>query len=367
MRILHVTKKYVGVIGGDGAVVSALKAAQEAAGDEAWVLTSRCANIHAEPRLIKIGTPVSPEALDGVGLRRLTSLAILRISAASHLDQVQPDVVHTHTLDMGAAIAPAATKRRIPMINTCHILEADRIGSPLWKRQLELILINRTRFKNLVVLTKSCHDALSLQGIRGVVEVPNGFDALPALGRPEYNGPVRLVGVGRLEDHKGFDILIDAFAKVEALRQGKSTLTIVGSGSKRQALRNQAERLNVKVVFTGAVPPTAMSEVWAATDVYVMSSRFETGPLTFYEAWAAQLATISARVGFPQAVGRHGEDVLLFDPLDVDGLANAIIMLIDDPSLVTKLGSNGRESVSQLEGWNKVAAHYRRLYEAALT
>lgn len=366
MRILHVSKKYVGVIGGDGAVVAALRAEQEAAGDQVWVVTSRCADILDDPRVIKIGVRDTPEELDRVGPRRLTSLAMFAAGAGRILDQVKPDVVHSHSLDMGAAVARAAAKRKIPVINTCHIVEAERPGSPLWKRRAEQHLIRQAQFNRVVVLNSSCANAFQSKGVKDLVHIPNGFDPLPLPARADWQGPLRLVAVGRLEDDKGFDILIDAFAKVEAARSGCSTLKIVGSGSKLRALQRQAVHLNVDVIFTGAVNPEAMPGVWADADVYVMSSRFETGPISFYEAWGAQVAAVAAKVGMLKDLGRQGEDVLLFEPCDVDGLANAILMLIDDPPLVEKLARNGRKALSGVPGWSETAAQYRKLYESLI-
>jgi glycosyltransferase involved in cell wall biosynthesis len=120
-------------------------------------------------------------------------------------------------------------------------------------------------------------------------------DATRALRAELGAGPDTLLvaGAGHLARRKGFDLLLDAFARAAV---PGSRLAVVGSGPEEEALREQAARLGIadRVCWTGHrgdVP-----EVLAACDLFVLSSRNEGMANVMLEAMAAGTPVVAADV-----------------------------------------------------------------------
>lgn len=116
-------------------------------------------------------------------------------------------------------------------------------------------------------------------------------DAFAAPRRePRGDGPIVLLGAGRLSAQKRFDRLIRAFATVDP---ADARLRIAGDGPDRAALAALAADLGVadRVDMIGYTPdmPTQM----AAADLFVLSSDYEGLPAVVIEALALDLPVVS--------------------------------------------------------------------------
>lgn len=146
-------------------------------------------------------------------------------------------------------------------------------------------------------------------------------------------GRLRLLAVGRLVEQKGFDLLIEAFARL-APDFPTWDLVIVGEGPLRAQLQAQIAQagLQDRVFLVGSAGNIG---VWyTASDVYVMSSRFEGFPNTLAEALSCGLPAVSCdcETG-PSDIIRPGLDGLLVPPGDVKALASTLSLLMADEDL----------------------------------
>lgn len=143
----------------------------------------------------------------------------------------------------------------------------------------------------------------------------------------------RLLAVGRLVEQKGFDLLIEAFARL-APDFPTWDLVIVGEGPLRAQLHAQITQagLQDRVFLAGSVGN--IGAWYAACDVYVMSSRFEGFGNTLAEALSCGLPAVSfdCETG-PSDIIRPGLDGLLVPPGDVKALASALSLLMADEDL----------------------------------
>lgn len=169
--------------------------------------------------------------------------------------------------------------------------------------------------------------------------VPNGIDFehyQPKQDKATYKTALNIpeqayvIGaVGRMAPIKGYDVLIQAFAKVKASLP-QAHLVFVGDGPEKQALQQQAERLQVSgsVRFTGFLED--VRPALGALDLYVCSSHSEGVPHTILEAMAAKVPILSTRVGGVESVIQSGVNGLLLHALDADLFANTIVELAQD-------------------------------------
>jgi glycosyltransferase involved in cell wall biosynthesis len=156
-----------------------------------------------------------------------------------------------------------------------------------------------------------------------------------ATARP---GVRQVIGMGRLDDQKGFDLLIRAFAICRTGRPGWQ-LTILGEGEKRGEFEALARQLDVasEVRFVGRVEDTATH--LREADLFVLSSRYEGFPNALLEAMALGLPVVATDCpSGPAHIVRNGIDGLLVPTEDVRALATAMAALMDDEGRRTAMG-----------------------------
>jgi glycosyltransferase involved in cell wall biosynthesis len=137
-----------------------------------------------------------------------------------------------------------------------------------------------------------------------VHKVVMGVDA-PAFERAAPLPQGRIVlGVGRLVEKKGFDVLIDAVAELPDV-----TLRILGDGPLRAALQEQAARRGVAVQLLGSRPPAEVRAALESADVLAMpcivarDGDRDSMPVVVKEAMAMQLLVVASdEVGLPECV-----------------------------------------------------------------
>ena len=188
----------------------------------------------------------------------------------------------------------------------------------------------------------------------------------PAASRPEALGTRRTVAaVGRLGSEKGFDMLLEAFAKAELASSGWQLL-ILGEGQERSALAAQAEilRISSSVLMPGVVPDP---QQWLVhTDIFALPSRFEGFPNALLEAMACGLPVVAFDCpSGPAEIVLHGKTGLLVPPLDVAALTAALQQLASDRELRIELGGEGSRHVAARFGLDRILGMWDEALVAA--
>lgn len=139
-----------------------------------------------------------------------------------------------------------------------------------------------------------------------------------------------IVAMGSFDHQKGFDMLLQAFAKISE-RFPDWSLTILGDGKLRPALESLRDELglNSKVYMPGIV--NNPYDYLSRTDIFVLSSRYEGFPNALCEAMASGAAVISfdCKTG-PAQIINDGVDGILVPHEDVDALAAAMTNIMGD-------------------------------------
>jgi len=187
-------------------------------------------------------------------------------------------------------------------------------------------------------------------------------DPTPVRMRHAVGDAPIILTVARLVEKKGIDTMLRALPSVlHAVPELR--YLIVGNGPLRLQLQKLAKELGVAkhVLFAGAVEHDSpdLPCYYSACDVYVMPSRslpsrgeVESFGISYLEAGACGKPVIGGRGGGTSEAVEDGVTGLLVDPLDVNEIADAIVMVLKDEELARRLGKNGRKRAMRAPDWD---------------
>jgi glycosyltransferase involved in cell wall biosynthesis len=171
------------------------------------------------------------------------------------------------------------------------------------------------------------------------VHVPT--NNIESLTPKSLRGSERVVAaMGRLNRQKGFDLLLQAFAKC-ASKHPNWSLLILGEGEERASLEALASELGIKdrVAMPGCVQDP--SRILRQTDLFVLSSRFEGFPNALLEAMACNLPVVTTDCpSGPRDIVRNDVDGILVPPNDADALVGPMDRLMGDETERQRLSAN---------------------------
>jgi glycosyltransferase involved in cell wall biosynthesis len=181
-----------------------------------------------------------------------------------------------------------------------------------------------------------------------LVSLPNRQIAEQSRVRTAPNG--RLLFIGRLTKLKGVSHLLRAIP-IAGRKLGRSlTLTIAGDGPEREGLEALAQELRVVANFIGWIQGNKTTDLMQESDLLAVPSLWpEPFGLVGIEAGACGLPAVAYRVGgIPDwlIAGESGE-LAPGDPPTVEGLADAIVRALANPSHYARLSRGAFEVASR--------------------
>ena len=165
-----------------------------------------------------------------------------------------------------------------------------------------------------------------------------------------HEGPV-VLAIGRLVEKKGFADLLAAWPGVTA-RVPTARLVFVGDGPERDDLVARTQTLGIAdtVRWAGALPQDAVRELLATATVFTLPCRIARDgnrdglPTVLLEALASGVPCVTTTVtGNPEII-RDGVEGRLVAPGDPDALAAALVDLLLDPAIRTRMAAAARAS-----------------------
>ena len=176
-----------------------------------------------------------------------------------------------------------------------------------------------------------------------------------------HDGPL-VLSLSRLVPRKGMDVLIDAAAQL-APQIADLQVAIGGDGRDRHRLEKRVASTGAPVTFLGRVPDADLADVYGAADVYAMLCRNRWGGLeqegfgiVFLEAAAAGVPQVAGDSGGAAEAVADGETGLVVDPTDVGAVAEALLRMLTDDDLRSRMAAAGRNRVRSEFDYDRLAA-----------
>lgn len=303
-------------------------------------------------RIEEIATTFGLAPRDAIALKRLVSLIRL----------YRPHIVHTHTAKAGLLGRVAARLAGAPIVVHTfhgHVLHGYFGPLPSWGlRQMERTLAwFSDRLVTVSARVKQDLIGYGIASAKKITVIPLGLDLGPFLDARSRRGEFRremaltadakLIGiVGRIFPIKNHALFIESAARIAAVER-TARFVVVGDGTLRPALEDQARRLGIaeRVVFTGW--RADLPRIYADLDVLVVSSNNEGTPVSAIEAMATSCPVVATRVGgIPDIITDEVTGRLVL-PGEAEELAGAVLDLLADPEKAARLGANAMIAARQ--------------------
>jgi len=257
---------------------------------------------------------------------------------------------------------------KVPYVIYIYGSETLRFGStPLLKNLLKIFAQNSNY---LIANSNFTRDEYIRFGIpsQKIKVITPGVDTNRFCPKPrnkkiadKYNlhGKIVLLTVGRLDERKGHDKVIEAISILKN-RYNNLVYLIVGDGREKKKLQELAETLGVRkrVIFAGFVPDNELPEYYNLCDIFILLNRqteankqlrgdYEGFGIVFIEASACGKPVIAGNFGGIYDAVENGYSGLIINPIDTAEITKTIQLLIENRELRETLSQNGLERVKK--------------------
>ncbi len=355
--------------GGAERVMSMLASAWAEQGQNVTLLSLAAAHepaypVHSSVKIQHLGISSQSRSAAHAIFQNLARIRILRRAIRA----AKPDVVVSFMDTVNVLTVIATRVLNVPTVICEHIDPSLYDIGPAWSRLRKLVY---PFADELICLTESTLSRFQRM-IRVKGRVIPDLIATPPAREANQDGSFEkavtggiIVGMGRLVPQKGFDLLLEAFARI-AGSHPRWRLEIVGGGPLRQELERKAQTLNIagRVHFTGEVCDPF--RILSNADIFVFSSRFEGFGLALCEAMACGLPVISFDCpSGPGDIIRHGVDGILVPAQDLAALSDAMDRLMSNPEERGRLAARAPEVLVRF-GKERILSLWRQLFHDLL-
>lgn len=178
-----------------------------------------------------------------------------------------------------------------------------------------------------------------------------------------------ILTVGRMIERKGFEFAVRAMPSILETVPG-AQLCMVSDGPMRQPLQDLAEKLGVSdhVSLPGKVSPVRLQDLFATCTVFVLPSVVDSKGDTeglgvvIMEALVCKKPVVASDVGGIVDIIKNEQTGLLVPPGESGPLAGAIVRVIENRELASRLGEQGYLHVKKTFDWDVITDQVLTLY-----
>jgi phosphatidylinositol alpha-mannosyltransferase len=353
VRVITTCPYSLSIPGGVQGQVLGLARALRALGVDARVVAP-CDGPPPEPGVVSIGPSVEWESNGSVAPIAPGPIATRRTIAA--LRSIRPDVVHLHEPVVPGPSLATLIGFEGPMVGTFHssgdILPSEWLKPPLRP------LVQRLSVR-VAVSEAAARTAATCYGTDDARVLWNGIDVERyARAAPLVPASPAVLFVGRHEERKGLDVLLDAWEGLDR----DAVLWVVGSGPGTGALQARA---TPRTEWLGRVTTDQLAaRLRGASAFCAPSLHGESFGVVLLEAMAAGTAVVASAIEGYANVARDGSEALLVPPGDPLALRHALRRVLDEEPLREGLVAAGRARAATFS-MQRLAEAYVGCYDEA--
>lgn len=274
----------------------------------------------------------------------------------------RPDVINSHFEELTMYTILANIFIGTNIVQTIHNTKINypklqKIMSPFIKKYISI----SDRVTEIL-----CNDIkIDLQKVETIF---NGVDLeeFKSINRNNYKSVEKIVCIGRLEEQKGHEVLIQSYKCIVDEMENKTnipTLNIYGEGSLKNKLENLITELNMKDYIKLKGITTDIQSVLNQHDIYVMPSLWEGLSISLIEALASEIPILATDVGSNREIIKQNINGRLIKSNDINELKVNLIEMIEDKELRMNLTKYARKSADKFD-LNITCGKYLHLYKS---
>jgi glycosyltransferase involved in cell wall biosynthesis len=360
-------------VGGPAVIVAELMRGLDKSAFEQILVTGYCDENEAD-YLDTVATDIKATRIAGLG-RSVSLIADLKafFGLVSLIRKFKPDVIHTHTAKAGVLgrLASLLAGRGAVRVHTFHGHLLHGYFSGLMTKLV--ILIEKffaARTSVLIAIGSKVRDDLVAVGIGNAHKYRVFFPGLPAPKSISKTTAQSALGisaetlyitfVGRLTQIKRPDRLLDVAQECKA-RGLDIRFLVAGEGELFESSKARCEREQLNVTFLGWRKD--IDQIFAASDIAILTSDNEGIPLTLIQAAQAALPIVATNVGSISDIVIN-ESTGYLTQTNAAAMADAIEKLVRDGQLRKMMGDAGKARATQYFSLERMIKDHSDLYRS---
>ncbi len=266
------------------------------------------------------------------------------------INKVRPDIISVCDDGLKGLLAPLFFRFPIQFVYERHTVKQAimSMGNGGLVNRIKNSVVSKlanygsSLFDRFVVLTKQN----SLEWPKAKVAIiPNPTSFYPK--KPASLEHKRVISIGTMSHVKRFDLLLKAW-KLVAVKFPDWSLDIYGKPLLKEELTDLSVELGIADKITLNNPVSNIEDKYLESSIYAMSSRYEGFGIVLIEAMSCGLSCVSFDCPYgPADIITDSVDGYLVPSGDVDVLAEKLMLLMGDATLLKEMGAKARENVKR--------------------
>jgi phosphatidylinositol alpha-mannosyltransferase len=294
------------------------------------------------------------------------------------LSSSQFDLIHYHEpfMPLLSLMTLHYSKKIIPHVVNIGTFHATREkGSLMYSLSSRFLGKYMKSLDGKIAVSSSAKDYVAKYFPDSYEIIPNGID-IDRWGDPyilpidslKSDDLINLLYVGRAEKRKGLGVLLQAFSVVNHVRPSARLIVVGPDSSRRRKYQKKIMNTELQENIVWVTNPTneELPRYYKSADLFVSpATGNESQGYVLMEAMSAHLPVIASDIAGYSYVVRNEKEGILVPAENVTALSAAMIRLIDDPILRSRLGKNGRIRVTEFD-WSHISTRIADYYQKLL-
>lgn len=278
------------------------------------------------------------------------------------------DIIHIHTSE-----PPSATRKCLfllfakilkkKVIVHFHAFSPETTINGKYSKLYKYLFVNADC---IIVLSQSwkkyVNEAFNLGNKIKVIYNP----CISEISNKKYNKKNQILYAGTINARKGYTDMIKAFSRI-ASNFPNWNIVLAGNGEieKGKMLAKQYG-IEAQVIFLGWINGCKKDQVFKESSIFCLPSYAEGFPMAVLDAWSYSLPVITTPVGGIPDIAQNGKNMLLFNPGDIDALAENMKKLIVDVTLRNNIVKESVKLTKTTFNINTINSQIGNLYKEIL-